>query len=241
MPNQVLRSCFWTLHFFSLLVAALWLSWWLLTPLDFGYRAGYQWLDIDTHISTFGPQNAYKHGYETTSQAERFTHFTAIVDAINSGGDGLAEISYRGTLSQAQTLLRDAEVVHLQDVANLVADFHLAGAITLLLWLATAGYAGLKQWSFPPFRQLILGGAIVLALPTLIITIIGPTAVFYWLHTRIFPEDHQWFFYYQESLMTTLMKAPDLFGFIALLWVALSVLLIVAIVKLQKSVLQKLR
>lgn len=44
---------------------------------------------------------------------------------------------------------------------------------------------------------------------------IGPTRVFYTLHEWVFPSDHQWMFSYQESLMTTLMKAPDLFAAIA--------------------------
>jgi hypothetical protein len=31
----------------------------------------------------------------------------------------------------------------------------------------------------------------------------------------VFPPGHAWFFYYEDSLMTTLMQAPHLFGFIA--------------------------
>jgi len=44
----------------------------------------------------------------------------------------------------------------------------------------------------------------------------GFTDVFYYLHTLVFPDNHQWFFYYQESLMSSLMKAPDLFAGIAI-------------------------
>jgi hypothetical protein len=40
--------------------------------------------------------------------------------------------------------------------------------------------------------------------------------VFYGLHTWIFPPGHAWFFYYQDSLMTMMMKAPELFAYIAL-------------------------
>jgi hypothetical protein len=36
------------------------------------------------------------------------------------------------------------------------------------------------------------------------------------MHILVFPDDHQWFFYYQDSLMSTLMKAPDLFAGIAI-------------------------
>jgi hypothetical protein len=57
------------------------------------------------------------------------------------------------------------------------------------------------------------------------VLIIGSKKVFYYLHTWIFPPEHPWFFYYQDSLMTTLMKAPDLFGLIAALLLALWLLL----------------
>ena len=46
---------------------------------------------------------------------------------------------------------------------------------------------------------------------------------FYALHEWIFPDNHQWFFYYQESLMTVLMKAPDLFGAISVLIALLAI------------------
>jgi len=45
---------------------------------------------------------------------------------------------------------------------------------------------------------------------------VGEGGLFAWLHEQVFPPGHQWFFYYQESLMTTLMKAPHLFGPVAL-------------------------
>src|SRR5690606_5060552 len=79
---------------------------------------------------------------------------------------------------------------------------------------------------------------------TLVIFITGPTKVFYWLHEQIFPDEHEWFFYYQDSLMTTLMKAPDLFGFIAVILVILMMVLwsltIWGMIKLLPSLAQQL-
>jgi hypothetical protein len=49
--------------------------------------------------------------------------------------------------------------------------------------------------------------------------------VFYALHDWIFPPDRPWFFYYQDSLLTTMMKAPDLFGAIAAEILAVALLL----------------
>lgn len=225
---SVLRGGFWVLHFLGLTVATFWMAWWLLTPLDFGYRLGYQLLDINAHISEFAPQNLYRHGYEQTTESDHFAHFHAIVSAINAGGDGLADISYQADQVAPQTLLHKAEVIHLQDVANLVALFHVAGPLMLLLWVTTLGWAYYKRWAMPTPQQMLAGGITVLVMSGAILLLMGPTAVFYWLHTHIFPEDHQWFFYYQESLMTTLMKAPDLFGYIALLWAGASVIMMLA-------------
>ena len=64
------------------------------------------------------------------------------------------------------------------------------------------------------------GQALIAAALAVIITIVflifGAKAIFYQMHVLIFPPDHQWFFYYQDSLMSTMMKAPDLFAGIAL-------------------------
>jgi hypothetical protein len=62
-----------------------------------------------------------------------------------------------------------------------------------------------------------------------VLVLFGPVNVFYKLHTWIFPADHQWFFYYQESLMTTLMKAPDIFGGIAAVWIVFASLSFISI------------
>lgn len=232
------KTGLWTLHFFGLTVAAFWVTWWLLTPLDFGYSAAYRLLDINAHIEEFGPQNLYRKGYEKTTETQRFSHFQAIVKAINAGGKGLTDITYDNGEVPAPTLLRAPEVVHLQDVAKLVAGFHVAGPLMCLLWLATGIMAKRQRWPQPAARQLVVGTLTFLATVGAVMLIVGPTAVFYWLHTQIFPENHQWFFYYQESLMTTLMKAPDLFGFIAALWVALAMAVIALALVLERRYLR---
>jgi hypothetical protein len=58
--------------------------------------------------------------------------------------------------------------------------------------------------------------ALLLILMTAAFMIWGAKAIFYQMHILVFPDDHQWFFYYQDSLMSTLMKAPDLFAGIAI-------------------------
>ena len=62
-----------------------------------------------------------------------------------------------------------------------------------------------------------------------LLVLVGPVEVFYALHEWVFPANHQWFFYYEDSLMSTLMKAPDLFGAIALLLSGLAAVIFVAL------------
>ena len=199
-------------------ITAFWFSWHGLAQLNFNYSLGYQLLDISEHIQRYGPANRYRKGFEHTSQAQHDELFAQIVDAIQQGGNGLADIQYQYPLRNSATLLREPEVVHLQDVANLITLFNQVAFISALLLLGLLAFYRWKKQPPPTPQQIALGTLIVILLVGLILLVVGPTQAFYWLHTKVFPDDHQWFFYYQESLMTTLMKAPDLFGFIAALW-----------------------
>lgn len=197
-------------------LAALWLSWRCLAAVDFVFPAFYEALDIHGHIEHFAPQNRYKSGFETTTRQERLRLFGAIVDSIHESGRGLAELEYRDPGGRPiDTLLREAEVVHLQDVANLVDRIAPVG------WLAVAGVGihlvliRLLGWGVPPLSRLLGASLLATAAGVLLVIVIGAKRVFYWLHDFVFPPENPWFFYYQDSLMSTMMKAPDLFGAIA--------------------------
>ena len=213
-------------HLWLLLPAAalgsLWLAWRCLAVVDFLYPVFYDMLDIDGHIQEFGPQNRYKSGFELTTRAERFRIFGAVVDAIDTSGEGLAEIIYYGPDGQAiDRMFRAPEVGHLQDVA------HLVGRIAPVGWLALAWFAlhlvliRLRRWRVPPLRRMLGASLLASAGATLAVFLAGPRKLFHWFHEVAFPPDHPWFFYYQDSLMSTFMKAPDLFGAIAVALVLL--------------------
>lgn len=89
----------------------------------------------------------------------------------------------------------------------------------MIVWAWWRGY------QLPSITKILFGFLIGFSLIALIVFALGPIAVFYWFHEQVFPEGHQWFFYYQDSLMTTLMKAPDIFAFIAALLVTVLVAL----------------
>ncbi len=63
----------------------------------------------------------------------------------------------------------------------------------------------------PSTKKLLISVLSLIALALVLMLAFGTKKLFYWLHAVVFPDDHQWFFYYEESLMSMLMKAPDLF------------------------------
>lgn len=219
------RFLLWPLLLTGHLLAISLLAWHLLAYINFGYPLGYQLLDIEQHIQQFGPENRYKEYFEQTSTAEHYQLFAGITDAVQNHGEGLAEISYELPNGTLTPLMREAEVIHLQDVANLIDLFYWVGWAGGLLWLLLFAYAYKNNLMFPSLKKILIGFITAIVIITLSILIIGPKAVFYWLHVQIFPDEHEWFFFYQDSLMTTLMKAPDLFGFITVILVLLTIAL----------------
>ena len=217
-PGRLLWPVFLVSH---LLLAAL-LAWHLLAQLNFGYALAYPLLDIEQHIQTYGPQNRYKQGFGQTSPDQHKALFAAIGKSIQSSGEGLEDIQYQKPDGSHSRLLREPEVIHLQDVTLLVDALYWAGALAGALG-AVLGWIAYRQRLTPPKPERVLAGfALMLAVGGVTLALLGPLKVFYGLHDLIFPPDHPWFFYYQDSLMTTLMKAPDLFGFIGALLLLLS-------------------
>ena len=152
--------------------------------------------------------------FEYTSKSEQVQLFAGIVYAIQSKGEGLSQLSYNSKDNQT-TLLTEAEIIHLQDVANLVATFKSIALICLVLIIFVIAVMFITKTPIAKLKNQLLGGLAFIAALVLLILVVGPTKVFYLGHELIFPNNHQWFFYYEESLMSTMMKAPALFGPIA--------------------------
>lgn len=195
----------------GLLLVALGISWWLHAEFNYGYALWYDWLDLQAQIAEFGPQNRYILGFDTISPNAQQAAFNAIVHAIHHGGLGLTDIRFTDAYGVTKALLREPEVVHLQDVAALidwlrVALFCVAGFTLAALWLLRHRINEI-QWRWQ-------GGILLAVLVALggLLAVVGFEAVFYQLHRWIFPAGHEWFFFYQDSLMSTMMKAPDLFA-----------------------------
>ena len=177
------------------------------------------WYDhagIKENIEQFAPKNKFRAGFETTDDETRKALFAGIVTAIHNQGAGLSELRYvNAHTQQTVPLLHRAEIVHLTDVANLITFLTKLGWGLLLLWASLTTYLLMKKSAMPSPKSAFwnIGLGIIITLAGLLT--LGAKAVFYQLHIWIFPANHQWFFYYQDSLMSTMMKAPDLFAYIA--------------------------
>jgi hypothetical protein len=216
---------------FLLWMTALWLGWLVLASVNFLYPLAYQGLDIGATLHTYVPQNRFgKQDYPVDDVAQHVQHFAAISHAIHAQGAGLAELAYHDAQGKfLGRLLTKDEVLHLQDVAHLVSAGMLFGALMTLLWLVWLGVMAQRGWRLPSVAGLLGGSSVFLVTLGTLLWLSGFQQVFYALHRWIFPADHAWFFYYQDSLMSSLMQAPNLFAVIGVAWLFLSIVLLFAL------------
>jgi hypothetical protein len=217
------RSLLWATLLLAALPASLLASWQLLRSADFLYPLWYEAIGIDRTIAEYGPKNHYREHFELTTKDERSRLFAAIVAAIHDGGRGLETLTYHDARGNpVAPLLRAPEITHLHDVARLVEWFYRLGLGATLIWLLALAQLWRLRLPPPPLGRYFAGLGLAVAALSLGVIAVGAEKVFYTAHTLIFPAGHQWFFYYEESLMTMLMKAPDLFAAIAAEWLLLS-------------------
>ncbi|MFW5970195.1 MAG: DUF1461 domain-containing protein, partial [Halofilum sp. (in: g-proteobacteria)] len=214
-----LAALYWSVFAGALLVAGLFVSWRALVGFDFAYPVWHEVLGIGDTIARYAPENRWRQGFEQTTPIERARLFAAIVDAVHADGRGLAELRYHDPEGrELDRLLRAPEIVHLRDVARLIRWFETTGIAALALVFMLTAEARWRRRVLPPVRRLLAGAGILLAVIATALLAIGPVNAFYGLHELVFPADHQWFFWYEDSLMSMMMQAPNLFGAIAAVW-----------------------
>lgn len=199
-------ACFWL---------ALALSWRSLAWFDYAYPFWYQVLDIEEHIARYAPENVEKPGFEQLPPEQHKRAFAQISQAVHSDGAGLEALVYPGPDGQPVGLLTRDEVLHLKDVAALFRTGAWITVLALLLWVPLA--RAVNRSARPPLSHRLLAAGTPAVIAGAWVLVSGPKAVFYTLHDWLFPPEHPWFFYWEESLMSTLMKAPFLFGGIAVM------------------------
>lgn len=211
--NRPLAQLAWFSYALTATLLAISLVWGVYSKGDYGYSFWYEKLDIAEHIQTYGPHNRYRDGFERLQREDYEQLFAQITRAVHNRGAGLSTITYQPPGMPATTLLHHDEVVHLQDVADLIYLGSIAFWVLLLCWLPLAWTV--YRLGAPQIKWRLTSAALPLVAILLWLLIAGPKAVFYQLHIWLFPPENPWFFYWEESLMATVMKAPYLFGGIA--------------------------
>jgi hypothetical protein len=211
------------------LLGSLYLAWRVLAAVDFLYPVWYDHAGIGAHIDRYAPQNRYRDGFEDTSRSERLAAFADIGRAVRDDARGLEALTYTDAEGTPRTLLRPPEIIHLQDVARLIDRLERAGLAACVLFAGLVVWLRRRRETLPPLSRLLTRTGLGVAAAVGIVVLIGPRDVFYRFHVWVFPEGHQWFFYYQDSLMSTLMKAPYLFGYIAAALLVLTLVLLASL------------
>lgn len=223
-PSQTHHgTLLWSLLLILIFTISLGASWMTLKTVDFGYPLLHSLLNIDAKIKQHAPNNKYRKAFEKTDAAEQKRLFHEIVLAIHGDIAQLEKLTYSAPDGTALgTFLRKPEIIHLQDVKVLIDRFIWLCLLLTPIAVGLLWYLYQKKVSFPGMRKIMKHLSIALAATSALVLILGPTTVFYQLHIWLFPAENQWFFYYDESLMTTLMIAPVIFGPIAVFLVLLT-------------------
>lgn len=215
----------WAGLFVFSFLAALFVAWHLLASVNFLYGAWYDVLDIDQTIATYGPRNRHRQGFAQTDKREHQRLFGAIVTAVHDDGSGLEALSYHDPQNNdLGSFLTDPEIVHLRDVAQLINKVNVTGTAAIAVVLVLLSLIVVRGLPPPSLVRFHISAAAVLTAVVALTLGLGAKETFYTLHEWVFPPDHQWFFFYRDSLMSTFMQAPNLFSYIA---IALAVLTLV--------------
>lgn len=234
---QTKSNFYWLLFLLLTFIVTLPVSWWGMAKADFFYSNLHDNIGIDKHIERYAPSNRFdKTEFEKTTKYERVALFHGVVESIHNKGVGLESLSYIRVSDKKDVMLfTEAEVIHLKDVANLLEKLKPLVLGFLLIWLASVFWIYIRRLKLPAAKHFFLLALILLGIVVLVLSF-GPEKVFNQLHIWVFPDNHQWFFYYEDSLMSTMMKAPYLFAYISIIWGLLSIFLTIIIFKLMHLV-----
>ena len=195
---------------------------------------------IESHIAEFAPQNRQnRNNFELTSKNERIRIVGEILRTVNSKGVGLETIKYFNTDGVPVNLfLTLAEVEHLEDVSVLVHFMNSIAFILIIIFIIIFSLAWRYKTTTPSLLMLTCSMASFVIITTGCIIFTGPQIVFNELHGWVFGDKSEWHFYYQDSLMTTLLKAPDTFATMAILMAAIALIFWLLIFCLTKKLLK---
>lgn len=232
---------FWFLFLLLTFVVTLPITWWGLAKVNFFYGPLHDATGIDKHIETYAPRNRFnKKDFEKTTKQVRVSLFNDVVKAIHNNGVGLDSLVFENNQNQNVKLFTDAEITHLKDVAVLLNKLKPVILSLIIIWALVLIWLISKRIKLPSAKRLITMSFIWVVI-ALLILMLGPEKIFNQLHIWAFPKDNQWFFYYEESLMSTMMMAPYLFAYITAIWAFLSILATLVLFKCMHLILPRTR
>lgn len=242
-------------------IVAFSVAWLMLYHTNFFYSVWHDVAGIGQKIEIYAPQNEHIKGFEFTTKHEREKLFHEICMAIHlqsfkeifttnahaknsTQKAALENIHFTINTSNHNTskaLLHEREITHLLDVANAIKALYCMILLNTFIWLACLVYQRTSRKALPNIKRQLYYLLLTVVVLVISILLIGPTRIFYWLHQVVFPNNHQWYFFYQDSLMSTMMAAPTLFAYIALAWLFTFILLFYFIQLVTKLIMVKQR
>jgi len=169
-------------------------------------------MDLQGNVLEYAPKNTNgKEDFVYVSGPIQQKMFIQMLKAIEHDGEGLSEIVYPSGYSSTKRFLTSEELAHLQDVSGVISLLKSFWKLMLVMLLLAVGL--MFYGSYPPlYLSTILWSISLLSGALYIVAkVFGLVNIFYGVHKLIFPAGHKWFFYYEESLMSTLLRAPDSF------------------------------
>ncbi|PLX65916.1 MAG: hypothetical protein C0603_13150 [Denitrovibrio sp.] len=200
-----------TLLIFFLLYCSVYAGWFASYSNYFFFPVIYELEDIRGNVFEYAPKNtAGKEDFVFVSSGAHLKIFGEMLRGVNNEGEGLDEITYRSN-NVRKKFLTSNELTHLQDVADMITMLKSFMKLILVLLVSVVGTMVVgRVYPFNLSRVLWSMGAFIAGLG-LLINKYGFVKIFYFMHDATFPKNHEWFFYYEDSLMSTLLKAPDSF------------------------------
>lgn len=204
-----------TIWCLCLFLICIFISWTALVKANFNYDFWYDQLNIKSTVEFYAPKNQQHKGFLYTDKDQHSRLFTEIVEATTNSPEKLRDIEYIAANSPTpKQMLTQDEITHLIDVHNIIKRFNSFSYIIAAVFLPISLLMLILQIAPPKIFATCSIATSLLVATGLITFFYGPVEIFYALHVAIFPAGHKWFFYYNESLMSMIMQAPNIFGYI---------------------------
>ncbi len=208
----------------AIFICAFYISWTLSSMNNFYYNQLYDRIEIGKHIKKYSIRNTNtdRRKFFFTDKNIHKQIFGEIVTAVNNNGKNLENINFKIKKQQIKFLTK-SEISHLKDVAKLVNSMKYFVFIILILTILIIVLMKNRKVKYLGMLKNYIIFISFFSLIGILYYFSGFKKIFNLFHEICF-KNGQWFFYYEDSLMTTLMKAPDIFFYISVILLILTII-----------------